>query len=51
MECLPEASIDPALPELLACGMATKDLASVDNWFGARGEFPAVHIQTGQIGV
>ena len=48
VECLPEASIDPALLELLA-RMTTKDLASVDKWFGARGKFPAVHISTGEI--
>ena len=54
VEWLPEASIDPALFELLPRGareITAKDLAAIEKWFGAKGKFPAVHIPTGQIGV
>ncbi len=53
VEWLPEASIDPAIVELLPSGaleMTAKDLATIDRWFGARGKFPAVHIPTGERG-
>ncbi len=54
VEWLPEASIDPMLNDLLpkgACEMSAKDLATVEKWFGARGKFPSMHIQTGEFGV
>lgn len=54
VEWLPEASIDPAMIELLPSGareMSAKDLASVEKWFGQRGKFPAVHIASGLLGV
>ncbi len=54
IEWLPEISIDPMLSDLLPRGgyeMTARDLATLEKWFGARGKFPAVKIETGEIGI
>ncbi len=54
VEWLPEASIDPTLLDLLPGGareITSRDLATLEKWFGAKGEFPAVKIETGELGI
>ena len=54
VEWLPEASIDPMLLNLLPRGareITTRDLATLEKWFGAKGKFPAVKIKTGELGI
>ncbi len=54
VEWLPEVSIDPMLLDLLPRGaheITTRDLATLEKWFGARGKFPAVKIETGELGI
>lgn len=54
VEWLPDASIDPALKELLPQGVreiTARDLATLEKWFGAKGKFPAVKITTGELGL
>ena len=54
VEWLPDSSIDPMLADLLPRGvrdMSARDLATIEKWFGARGKFPAVKIQTGELGL
>jgi hypothetical protein len=54
VEWLPQASIDPAMIELLPKGareMTAKDLAALAKWFGAKGKFPAVKIASGELGL
>jgi hypothetical protein len=54
VEWLPESSIDPVLLDLLPRGaneITTKDLATLEKWFGVRGKFPAVKIETGELGI
>jgi hypothetical protein len=53
-EWLPDASIDPAMIELLPTGareMTAKDLATLEKWFGANGKFPAIKIVSGELGL
>jgi len=54
VEWLPESAIDPMLADLSPRGareMTSRDLATLDKWFGAKGRFPAVHIGSGEIGI
>ncbi len=54
VEWLPESSIDPVLLDLLPRGaheMTSRDLRTLDNWFGTKGKFPAVKIATGELGI
>ncbi len=54
VEWLPDSSIDPTLFDLLPHGareMTTRDLATLEKWFGAKGKFPAVKIDTGELGI
>jgi len=54
VEWLTEASIDPVLLDLLPRGareMTSRDLATLEKWFGTKGKFPAVKIETGQLGI
>ena len=54
VEWLPDSSIDPMLSGLLPQGareMSAKDLATLEKWFGSRGKFPAVKIETGEMGL
>src|SRR5208282_2437229 len=54
VEWLPEASIDSMLFDLLPRGareMTSRDLATLTKWFGASGKFPAVKIETGELGI
>lgn len=54
VEWLAESSIDPMLADLLPRGareMTSRDLATLTKWFGAKGKFPAVKIETGEIGI
>jgi hypothetical protein len=42
------------LADLLPRGardMSARDLATIEKWFGARGKFPAVKIETGELGI
>jgi hypothetical protein len=51
---LPDSSIDPALSDLLPHGareMTTRDLATVEKWFGSRGKFRGVKMNTGELGI
>ncbi len=53
-EWLPESAIDPHLGELLPSGareITVKDWATLEKWFGPAGNFPAVHIPSGELGV
>ncbi|MGO9987007.1 MAG: hypothetical protein ACLPIX_22715 [Rhodomicrobium sp.] len=54
VEWLPDSSIDPMLADLLPRGareMTSRDLATLEKWFGAKGKFPVVKIATGELGV
>jgi hypothetical protein len=54
VEWLPEDTIDPALLDLLpraGRAMTNRDLAALEKWFGANGKFPAVKIETGELGI
>ncbi len=54
VEWLPESTIDPIIAGLLPKGarhINTKDLAMLEHWFGATGKFPAVKMETGEIGL
>jgi len=54
VEFLPETSIDPMLLDLLPRGareMSSRDLVTLEKWFGAKGKFPAVKIETGELGI
>ncbi|MGO9170761.1 MAG: hypothetical protein ACLP7P_02180 [Rhodomicrobium sp.] len=54
VEWLPEASIDPMLLDLLPRGareITARDLVTLEIWFGAKGKFPAVKIETGELGI
>jgi hypothetical protein len=54
VEWLPENSIDPMLLDLLPRGareITSRDLATLEKWFGAKGKFPAVKIATGELGI
>jgi len=31
--------------------MTSRDLATLNKWFGAKGKFPAVKIETGEVGL
>ena len=53
IEWLPTASIDPTLTDLLPRGareITSRDLTTVEKWFGAKGKFPAVKIETNGLG-
>ena len=55
VEWLPDHHLDddPLLPELLPQGvreMSAKDSATIEKWFGARGQFPSMKIATGELG-
>lgn len=50
---MPEAALGPDIPGLLPRGMRTLSadrLLVLQAWFGRDGKFPAVNIETGQIG-
>jgi hypothetical protein len=54
VEWLPESSIDPQLLELLPRGarkMTSRDLQTLKKWFGAKGKFPAVNMENGELGI
>ncbi len=54
VEWLPERSLDPMLPGLLPRGareMTSRDLETLDKWFGTKGKFPAVKVATGELGI
>ena len=54
VEWLPDSSIDPMLSGLLPQGareMSATDLVTLEKWFGARGKFTAVKIETGEMGL
>ena len=54
VEWLPESSIDPMLLDLLPRGareMTSRDLATLEKWFGVKGKFPAAKIETGELGI
>jgi hypothetical protein len=54
VEWMPESSIDPHLFEMLPQGareMSARDLARLEKWFGAKGKFPAVNMQNGELGI
>ncbi|MGO9172196.1 MAG: hypothetical protein ACLP7P_09555 [Rhodomicrobium sp.] len=54
VEWLPDSSIDPTLFDLLPRGareMTARDLATLEKWFGSRGKFPAVKVNTGELGI
>jgi hypothetical protein len=51
---MPESSIDPLLTEMLPNGvreMTARDLATLEKWFGVVGKFPAVNMQSGELGL
>jgi hypothetical protein len=51
---MPESSIDPMLIDMLPAGtreITKGDLATPDKWFGAKGKFPAIHMQSSEIGI
>lgn len=50
---LSRAQIGDDVPALLprgALSLSEADVAELESWFGARGRFPAVHIQSGRVG-
>jgi hypothetical protein len=54
VEWLTENSIDPLLMEMLPKGgreITSKEMGVLEKWFGARGRFPAVRIETGELGL
>jgi hypothetical protein len=54
VEWLPKGSIDPSLTEMLSKGVreiTTRDLATLEKWFGASGKFPAVNMKSGELGI
>jgi hypothetical protein len=54
IEWMPESSIDPTLLGLLPKGarkITAKDIATLEQWFGVKGKFPAVKIETGELGL
>ncbi|MGO9545208.1 MAG: hypothetical protein ACLPPF_10480 [Rhodomicrobium sp.] len=54
VEWLPESSIDPMLLDLLPRGareITSRDLATLEKWFGLKGKFPAAKIETGELGI
>jgi hypothetical protein len=54
VEWLAESSIDPTLLDLLPRGareMTSRDLVTLEKWFGTKGKFPAVKIESGEIGL
>jgi hypothetical protein len=54
LEWLPEASIDPAISGLLPKGtrqITAGDISTIETWFGIGGRFPAVKVETGEIGI
>jgi hypothetical protein len=51
VEWLPESSIDPVITGLLPKGareISAKDIATLEQWFGVKGKFPAVKMETGE---
>jgi hypothetical protein len=54
IEWLSEGSIAPMLLDLLPRGardITARDVATLEKWFGAKGKFPAVKIETGELGL
>ncbi len=54
VEWLPESAIDPMLLGLLPKGareITSHDIATLEEWFGAKGKFPAVRIGSGELGI
>jgi hypothetical protein len=54
IEWLLERSIDPLLLDMLPMGareITSRDLATLEKWFGVTGKFPAVKIATGELGL
>ncbi|MGA7323142.1 MAG: hypothetical protein WBX25_01345 [Rhodomicrobium sp.] len=54
VEWLAASSIDPVIAGLLPKGareISARDLEALEVWFGAMGEFPAVKLETGEIGL
>ena len=52
IEWLPPASIDPVISGLLPArprAMTPKEVSGLQKWFGADGQFPAVHIGSGVV--
>ena len=52
VEWLPVAAIDPIIAGLLPLrsrAMSPKEIAGLQEWFGAAGKFPAVHIESGEV--
>ena len=47
-----QPAIDPVIAALLPVGlraMTPKEISGLQEWFGADGKFPAVHIGTGEV--
>ena len=54
LEWLPRSSISAEILDLLPRGrheVTAKDIAAMDKWFGVRGRFPLVHIESGKLGL
>ncbi len=52
VEWLAPASIDPVIADLLPRAprpMTPKEISALEKWFGVSGQFPAVHIPTGEV--
>ena len=52
IEWLPKQSVDPALVDLVPSeprAMTPKEVSMCQKWFGPDGQFPIVHIETGEL--